>query len=291
MRGIILAGGTGTRLHPITQGVSKQLVPVYDKPMVYYPLSTLLLAGITDILVITTPRDRPDFEHLLGDGSRFGIRLTYAVQAEANGLAQAFVIGADHIGDDTVALVLGDNIFYGPGLGSRLQGFGDVDGGAIFAYRVADPSSYGVVEFDDAGRAVSLAEKPAVPKSRYAVPGLYFYDNDVVDIARGLTPSARGEYEITDVNAEYLRRGKLHVTVLPRGTAWLDTGTFDSLLDAGNFVRTVEQRQGLKIAVPEEIAWRLGYLTDDELRSRAREVTKSGYGTYLLGLLDHGPEL
>ncbi|MFZ2512485.1 MAG: glucose-1-phosphate thymidylyltransferase RfbA [Gordonia sp. (in: high G+C Gram-positive bacteria)] len=291
MRGIILAGGTGSRLHPITQGVSKQLVPVYDKPMVYYPLSTLMLAGIRDILVITTPHDRPAFEYLLGDGSQFGIRLTYAVQSAPNGLAQAFVLGADHIGDDTVALVLGDNIFYGPGLGSQLQGFSDVDGGAIFAYRVADPSAYGVVEFDDTGRAVSLAEKPTDPKSHYAVPGLYFYDNDVVDIARGLTPSPRGEYEITDINAEYLRRGKLHVTVLPRGTAWLDTGTFDSLLDAGNFVRTVEQRQGLKIAVPEEIAWRLGYLTDDELRSRASELTKSGYGKYLLDLLDRGPEL
>ncbi len=291
MRGIILAGGTGSRLHPITQGVSKQLVPVYDKPMIYYPLSTLLLAGVTEILVITTPHDRPAFEYLLGDGSRFGVQLTYASQSEPNGLAQAFVIGADHIGDDTVALVLGDNIFYGPGLGSRLQGFSEVDGGAIFAYRVADPSSYGVVEFDDDGRAVSLAEKPVEPKSHYAVPGLYFYDNQVVEIARGLTPSARGEYEITDINAEYLRRGKLHVTVLPRGTAWLDTGTFDSLLDAGNFVRTVEQRQGLKIAVPEEIAWRLGYLSDDELRSRAAALVKSGYGGYLLDLLERGPEL
>ena len=291
MRGIILAGGTGSRLHPITQGVSKQLVPVYDKPMIYYPLSTLMLAGIRDILVITTPHDRPAFEYLLGDGTRFGINLSYAVQEEPNGLAQAFVIGADHIGDDSVALVLGDNIFHGPGLGSQLQGYGDVDGGAIFAYRVADPSSYGVVEFDDDGRVISLHEKPAEPKSRYAVPGLYFYANDVVEIARGLTPSARGEYEITDINAEYLRRGMLRVTVLPRGTAWLDTGTFDSLLDAGNFVRTVEQRQGMKIAVPEEIAWRLGYLSDDELRSRASELTKSGYGAYLLDLLDHGPEL
>ncbi|MGB3698548.1 MAG: glucose-1-phosphate thymidylyltransferase RfbA [Gordonia sp. (in: high G+C Gram-positive bacteria)] len=291
MRGIILAGGTGSRLHPITQGVSKQLVPVYDKPMIYYPLSTLMLAGVRDVLVITAPADRDAFERLLGDGSQFGVRITYAVQDEPNGLAQAFVLGADHIGDDTVALVLGDNIFYGPGLGSQLQGFDGLDGGAIFAYRVADPSAYGVVEFDANGTAVSLAEKPARPKSRYAVPGLYFYDNDVVDIAAALAPSARGEYEITDVNAEYLRRGKLHVTVLPRGTAWLDTGTFDSLLDAGNFVRTVEQRQGLKIGVPEEIAWRLGYLDDDRLRARAERLVKSGYGTYLLDLLEHGREL
>ncbi|AVM01859.1 glucose-1-phosphate thymidylyltransferase [Gordonia iterans] len=291
MRGIILAGGTGTRLHPITQGVSKQLVPVYDKPMVYYPLSTLMLAGIRDVLVITTPHDRPAFEYLLGDGSRFGISISFAEQPEPNGLAQAFVIGADHIGDDSVALVLGDNIFYGPGLGSQLQGFGNVDGGAIFAYRVADPSAYGVVEFDGEGRVISLEEKPAEPKSRYAVPGLYFYSSDVVEIARGLRPSARGEYEITDVNAEYLRQGRLRTTVLPRGTAWLDTGTFDSLLDAGNFVRTVEQRQGMKIAVPEEIAWRMGYLNDDELRSRAGDLAKSGYGDYLLDVLDRGPEL
>ncbi len=291
MRGIILAGGTGSRLHPITQGVSKQLVPVYDKPMIYYPLSTLMLAGVRDILVVTTPNDRSSFEHLLGDGSQFGVRITYAVQPEPKGLAQAFVLGADHIGEDTAALVLGDNIFYGPGLGSRLQGFGDVDGGAIFAYRVADPTAYGVVEFDEAGIAISLEEKPSAPKSRYAVPGLYFYDNDVVDIARGLQPSSRGEYEITDVNAEYLRRGKLNVTVLPRGTAWLDTGTFDSLLDAGNFVRTVEERQGLKIAVPEEIAWRLGYIDDAHLRDRAQSLVKSGYGGYLYDLLDRGREL
>ncbi|MFC0314389.1 glucose-1-phosphate thymidylyltransferase RfbA [Gordonia phosphorivorans] len=288
MRGIILAGGAGTRLHPITQGVSKQLVPVYDKPMIYYPLSTLMLAGIRDILVIATPHDRPAFEHLLGDGSRFGIRLSYATQPEPNGLAQAFVIGAEHIGDESVALVLGDNIFYGPGLGSQLQGFENVDGGAIFAYRVADPSAYGVVEFDDAGRVLSLVEKPERPKSNYSVPGLYFYSNDVVEIARNLRPSERGEYEITDVNAEYLRAGRLHVTVLPRGTAWLDTGTFDSLLDAGNFVRTVEQRQGLKIGVPEEIGWRLGYLSDDDLAARAAELTKSGYGTYLLDMLARG---
>ncbi|MFE0751856.1 glucose-1-phosphate thymidylyltransferase RfbA [Gordonia sp. NPDC058843] len=288
MRGIILAGGTGTRLHPITQGVSKQLVPVYDKPMIYYPLSTLMLAGIRDILIITTPHDAPAFENLLGNGDQFGINLTYKTQPSPDGLAQAFVLGADHIGSESVALVLGDNIFYGPGLGSRLQGFENVDGGAVFAYWVANPEAYGVVDFDADGTAISLEEKPAQPKSNFAVPGLYFYDNDVVDIARNLKPSARGEYEITDVNAHYLERGKLSVTVLPRGTAWLDTGTFDSLLDAGNFVRTVEQRQGLKIAVPEEIAWRQGYLDDDELRARADTLRKSGYGDYLLELLQRG---
>ncbi|MFT4394094.1 glucose-1-phosphate thymidylyltransferase RfbA [Gordonia lacunae] len=288
MRGIILAGGTGTRLHPITQGVSKQLVPVYDKPMIYYPLSTLMLAGIRDILIITTPHDAPAFENLLGSGDQFGINLTYKTQPSPDGLAQAFVLGADHIGTESVALVLGDNIFYGPGLGSRLQGFENVDGGAVFAYWVANPEAYGVVDFDADGTAISLEEKPADPKSNFAVPGLYFYDNDVVDIARDLEPSARGEYEITDVNAHYLDRGKLSVTVLPRGTAWLDTGTFDSLLDAGNFVRTVEQRQGLKIAVPEEIAWRQGYLDDEALRARADTLRKSGYGDYLLELLQRG---
>ncbi|SDU67733.1 glucose-1-phosphate thymidylyltransferase RfbA [Gordonia westfalica] len=288
MRGIILAGGTGTRLHPITQGVSKQLVPVYDKPMIYYPLSTLMLAGIGDILVITTPHDAPAFQGLLGNGDQFGINLTYKTQPSPDGLAQAFTLGADHIGDESVALVLGDNIFYGPGLGSQLQGFENVDGGAVFAYWVSNPEAYGVVDFDADGTAISLEEKPAQPKSNFAVPGLYFYDNDVVEIARGLKPSARGEYEITDINAHYLERGKLSVTVLPRGTAWLDTGTFDSLLDAGNFVRTVEQRQGLKIAVPEEIAWRRGFLDDDALRSRAEKLRKSGYGDYLLELLQRG---
>ena len=286
MRGIILAGGSGTRLHPITMGVSKQLVPVYDKPMIYYPLSTLILAGIRDVLVITTPHDAEQFERLLGDGSQFGISITFAVQHEPNGLAQAFVIGAEHVGAEPAALVLGDNIFYGPGLGSTLSRFGDIDGAAVFAYRVADPAAYGVVEFDASGKALSLEEKPAQPKSNYAVPGLYFYDNDVLAIARDLKPSARGEYEITDVNRHYLERGRLQVEVLPRGTAWLDTGTFDSLLDASQFVQTVEHRQGLSIGAPEEVAWRAGFLTDDELRERGERLTKSGYGQYLLSLLN-----
>ncbi|QBJ96732.1 glucose-1-phosphate thymidylyltransferase [Rhodococcus sp. ABRD24] len=290
MRGIILAGGTGSRLHPITLGVSKQLVPVYDKPMIYYPLTTLLLAGIRDILIITTPGDAEQFRLLLGDGSRFGISLSYQVQAEPNGLAQAFVLGADHIGTDSVALVLGDNIFYGPGLGTTLTRFHHVKGGAVFGYWVSEPRAYGVIEFDDDGMAVSLEEKPATPRSNYAVPGLYFYDNDVVSIARDLEPSARGEYEITDVNRTYLEAGRLQVEVLPRGTAWLDTGTFDSLLDASNYVRTIEQRQGLKIGVPEEVAWRRGFISDDELRERAEPLVKSGYGTYLLALLDRGRE-
>lgn len=288
MKGIILAGGSGTRLHPITLGVSKQLVPVYDKPMVYYPLSTLMLAGIDDILVITTPHDAAHFERLLGDGSQFGIRLSFAQQPSPDGLAQAFTIGADFIGDDSVALVLGDNLLYGPGLGTQLKRFADIDGGAVFAYWVAEPSAYGVVEFDAEGQAVSLEEKPAQPKSNFAVPGLYFYDNDVVEIARGLAPSARGEYEITDVNSEYLRRGKLQVEVLPRGTAWLDTGTFDQMTDASDYVRTMERRTGMKIGAPEEVAWRQGFLNDDELRSCAEKLVKSGYGSYLLELLERG---
>ncbi|MBI8989991.1 glucose-1-phosphate thymidylyltransferase RfbA [Corynebacterium meridianum] len=288
MKGIILAGGTGSRLHPITLGVSKQLVPVYDKPMIYYPLSTLMLAGIDDILIITTSADRPQFERLLGDGSQFGIRLSFATQTAPNGLAEAFILGAEHIGDDSVALILGDNIFYGAGLGTQLRRFTDPVGGAIFAYWVADPSAYGVVEFDASGRALALEEKPAVPKSHYAVPGLYFYDNDVVEIARGLTPSARGELEITDINSAYLERGRLQVQVLPRGTAWLDTGTVDLLMAAGDFVRTIEQRQGLKIGCPEEVAWRMGYLDDAELAERAQSLRKSGYGDYLLQTLQRG---
>lgn len=286
MKGIILAGGTGSRLWPITWGVSKQLVPVYDKPMIYYPLSTLMLAGITDILVITTPQDREQFERLLGDGSQFGVRLSFATQDRPRGLADAFVIGAEHIGGDSVALILGDNIFYGAGLGTQLRRFTDPVGGAIFAYWVANPQAYGVVEFDAQNQAVSLAEKPSEPASHYAVPGLYFYDNQVVDIARGLRPSARGELEITDINAEYLRRGALHVEVLPRGTAWLDTGTVDMLMAAGDFVRTIEQRQGLKIGAPEEVAWRMGYITGDELERRGQALRASGYGEYLLEILE-----
>ncbi|MFD6353031.1 glucose-1-phosphate thymidylyltransferase RfbA [Nocardia tengchongensis] len=287
MRGIILAGGTGSRLHPITRGVSKQLVPVYDKPMVYYPLSTLMLAGIRDILVITTPEDADAFTRLLGDGSRFGVNISYVVQPEPDGLARAFVLGADHVGTESAALVLGDNIFHGPGLGTQLQTFHDLDGGAVFAYRVSDPSAYGVVEFEQ-GRAISIEEKPARPRSNYAIPGLYFYDNDVLAIARDLKPSDRGEYEITDINRTYLEQGRLHVQVLPRGTAWLDTGTFDSLLDAANYVRTIEERQGLKIGVPEEVAWRLGFIDDDQLIRLAEPLVRSGYGKYLMGLPDHG---
>jgi glucose-1-phosphate thymidylyltransferase len=288
VKGIILAGGSGTRLHPITLGVSKQLIPVYDKPMVYYPLSTLMLAGIRDILIITTPHDAAHFERLLGDGTQLGVSLTFAQQPSPDGLAQAFTIGADFIGDDKVALVLGDNLLYGPGLGTQLKRFAEVDGGAIFAYWVAEPSAYGVVEFDAAGRAVSLEEKPSDPRSNYAVPGLYFYDNDVVEIARNLSPSARGEYEITDVNRAYLERGKLQVDILPRGTAWLDTGTFDQMTDAADYVRTMERRTGMRIGVPEEVAWRQGFLGDADLEERARALVKSGYGSYLLDILKRG---
>ena len=286
MRGIILAGGSGTRLYPITMGVSKQLLPVYDKPMIYYPLSTLMMAGIRDIQVITTIPDAAAFERILGDGSQFGINISYAVQSHPEGLAQAFVISAGHIGSDSVALALGDNIFYGPGLGTNLRRHQNLSGGAIFAYWVANPSAYGVVDFGADGIALSIEEKPATPKSNYAVPGLYFYDNDVIEIARSLKPSARGEYEITDVNRTYLNQGRLAVEVLARGTAWLDTGTFDSLADAGDYIRTLERRQGLKVSVPEEVAWRMGFIDDEQLARRAESLLKSGYGAYLLQLLE-----
>jgi len=288
MRGIILAGGTGSRLHPITLGVSKQLVPVYDKPMIYYPLSTLILAGIRDILMITTPHDVEAFQRLLGDGSKFGVSITYKTQPSPDGLAQAFVLGEEHIGSESAALVLGDNIFYGQGMGTQLRQYTELDGGVVFGYWVDDATAYGVVEFDKAGKVVSLEEKPDVPKSNYAVPGLYFYDNDVIEIAKSLKPSPRGELEITDVNREYLERGKLKVQLLTRGTAWLDTGTFDSLAEATDFIRTVEKRQGLSIGCPEEVAWRMGFLTDDELRERAEPLRKSGYGEYLLKALAQG---
>jgi glucose-1-phosphate thymidylyltransferase len=286
MRGIVLAGGSGTRLYPITQAISKQIMPVYDKPMIYYPLSTLMQAGIREILLITTPVDQDQFRRLLGDGSQWGCRFDYAVQDEPRGLADAFRVGAEFIGDEAVAMVLGDNIFYGYGLGSQLKALSDPDGGAVFAYHVADPERYGVVEFDERMQAVSIEEKPARPRSNYAVVGLYFYDNEVVSIARDLEPSPRGELEITDVNREYLRRGKLRVGVLGRGTAWLDTGTFTSLMQAAEFVRVIEERQGFRIGSPEEVAWREGFIDDAGLRAVAEPLVKSGYGEYLMSLLD-----
>ena len=285
MKGILLAGGTGSRLHPITLGISKQLTPVYDKPMIYYPISTLMLAGIQDILIITTPQDQEQFQRLLGDGSQFGVNFSYKVQPSPDGLAQAFILGEEHIGDDSAALVLGDNIFYGPGLGTQLRKYNDIDGAAVFGYRVADPTAYGVVEFDEDFKAISIEEKPESPKSDYAIPGLYFYDNNVVEYAKAIKPSLRGELEITDLNRVYLEQGKLQVEVLPRGTAWLDTGTFDSLADATNFIRTVQARQGLSIGSPEEIGWRMGWIDDARLEELAQPLVKSGYGTYLMSLL------
>ena len=286
MKGIILAGGSGTRLHPLTLAVSKQLMPVYNKPMIYYPLSTLMQAGIREILFITTPNDQPLFKHLFGEGSKLGCRFEYQIQHEPNGLAQAFVIGKQFIGNDNVALILGDNIFFGGGMGEKLESSNDPDGGLIFAYRVHDPERYGVVEFDNQGKAISIEEKPENPKSNYAVPGLYFYDNEVIKIAENLKPSARGEYEITDVNQEYLKSGKLQVKTLPRGIAWLDTGTFTSLIQASNFVQTIEERQGFGVGCIEAVAYSNGFINDTKLKELAIPLLKSGYGNYLMSLID-----
>lgn len=288
MKGIILAGGSGTRLYPLTKAISKQLMPIYDKPMIYYPLSSLLLAGINEILIISTPHDLPGFKKLLGDGSQLGCKFSYVEQKVPNGLAQAFVLGEEFIGDDKVALVLGDNIFYGRGFGKMLRQNNDVDGGIVYAYHVSDPERYGVVEFDKDFNAISIEEKPEKPKSNYAVPGLYFYDNSVIEIAKALEPSARGEYEITDVNREYLRRNKLQVSIMERGTAWLDTGTFESLMQAGQYVYVIEERQGLKIGAIEEIAWRMDYINDEQFKALGEDLVKSGYGVYLLEQLKIG---